>query len=110
MAFDEHLANRVRELLSVERGVQETAMFGGLAFLIAGNMAVAASSKGGLMVRVPPSDTDHLLSRPHVTPMVMGGRQTRGWVRVAEDGVKSKRQLQSWVSRGVAYAHSLPPK
>ncbi|MET0900375.1 MAG: TfoX/Sxy family protein [Mycobacterium sp.] len=110
MAYDEHLANRIRELLSTERGVQEKAMFGGLAFLIGGNMAVAASSKGGLMVRVPPADTDLLLGRPHVSPMVMGGRQTRGWVRVSEDGVKSKRQLQSWVSRGAQHAQSLPPK
>ena len=110
MAFDEHLANRVRELLSTERGVQEKAMFGGLAFLIGGNMAVAASSKGGLMVRVPPADTESLLMRRHVSPMVMSGRETRGWVRVSDDGVKNTRQLQSWVSLGVAYAKSLPAK
>ena len=110
MAYDEHLANRIRELLSTERGVQEKAMFGGLAFLISGNMAVAVSRQGGLMVLVPPADTEDWLSRAHVSPMVMGGRQTRGWIRVADDGVKTKRQLQSWVSRGVAHAHSLPPK
>jgi TfoX/Sxy family transcriptional regulator of competence genes len=110
VAFDEHLANRIRELLSAERGVQEKTMFGGLAFLIGGNMAVAVSGKGGLMVRVPPADTDDLLSRTHVSPMVMGGRQIRGWLRVAEDGVTTKRRLQSWVSRGVAYAHTLPVK
>ena len=82
-------------------------MFGGLAFLIGGKMAVAVSSKGGLMVRVAPEDTAALLQRAHVSPMVMAGRETRGWVRVAEDGVKTKRQLVSWVDRGVAYAKGL---
>lgn len=110
MAYDEDLAHRIRELLSTERGVQEKAMFGGLAFLIGGHMAVAVSGQGGLMVRVPPAETDGFLSRAHVSPMVMGGRQTRGWLRVAEEGVKTKRQLQNWVSRGVDHAHSLPPK
>lgn len=110
MAYDEDLAHRVRELLSSERGVQEKTMFGGLAFLINGHMAVAVSSKGGLMVRVPPADTEGLLSRAHVSPMVMAGRETRGWVRVADDGVKNKRQLQSWTSRGVDFAKSLPAK
>ena len=110
MAFDEHLANRVRELLSAHRGVQEKVMFGMLAFLIDGKMAVAASGQAGLLVRVPPSDTDALLERKHVSPMVMSGRRSRGWVFVADDGVATKRQLQSWVSRGVAYAQSLPAK
>ena len=85
-------------------------MFGGLAFLINGNMSVAASGRGGLMVRVPPDETAKLLTREHVEPMVMAGRETRGWLRVSAEGVKSKRQLQSWVSRGVDYARSLPPK
>lgn len=85
-------------------------MFGGLAFLVGGNMAVAASGKGGLMVRVPPEDTATLLVRPHVSPMVMAGRETRGWLRVAAEGVKTKRQLASWVDRGIGYARSLPPK
>lgn len=85
-------------------------MFGGLAFLINGNMAVAASGHGGLMVRVPPDQTDTLVARDHVEPMVMAGRETRGWLRVSTDGVRTKRQLQSWVSRGVGYAKSLPPK
>jgi TfoX/Sxy family transcriptional regulator of competence genes len=110
MAFDTHLADRIRELLSTESGVQEKAMFGGLAFLVGGNMALAASSKGGLMVRVPPEETEALLARAHVTPMVMGGRQTNGWLRVSDDGVRSMRQLRSWVDRGVAYAKSLPAK
>src|SRR4051812_23592082 len=110
MAYDEDLAHRLRELIAVERGVEEKRMFGGLAFLIGGNMSVAASGRGGLMVRVPPDDTEALCNRDHVEPMVMAGRETRGWVRVTADGVKTKRQLQSWVSRGVAYAKSLPAK
>lgn len=110
MTYDEELANRIRELLGGERGVDEKRMFGGLAFLVNGHMAVAASGKGGLMVRVPPDDTEELLTRDHVEPMVMAGRETRGWLRVSDDGVKSKRQLQSWVARGLGYAKSLPPK
>jgi hypothetical protein len=110
MAYDEDLANRIRELLGPQRGVEEKPMFGGLAFLINGNMSVAASGQGGLMVRVPPEDTDQLLARAHVSPMVMAGRQSRGWLRVAADGLKTKRQLQGWVTRGVEYARGLPPK
>lgn len=101
MAYDLELANRIRELLAPQRGVDEKSMFGGLAFLVGGNMAVAASGKGGLMVRVPPEDTATLLVRPHVSPMVMAGRETRGWLRVAAEGVKTKRQLASWVDRGI---------
>ena len=110
MAYDEDLANRIRELLGSERGVEEKRMFGGLAFLINGNMSVAASGQGGLLVRVPPDDTDKLLQREHVSAMVMAGREARGWLRVDDDGVKTKRQLQGWVTRGVGYARSLPPK
>jgi TfoX/Sxy family transcriptional regulator of competence genes len=110
MAYDKDLANRIRELLGSERGVEEKRMFGGLAFLINGNMSVAASGKGGLMVRVTPEDTEKLLARTHVSPMVMAGREARGWLRVAAEGVKTKRQLESWVTRGVGYARSLPPK
>ncbi len=110
MAYDEDLANRIRELLAPQRGVEEKQMFGGLAFLVNGNMAVAVSGKGGLLVRVPPDDTDKLLGRDHVEPMVMAGRETRGWLRVAADGVKTKRQLVSWVTRGVGYARTLPAK
>ena len=85
-------------------------MFGGLAFLIEGNMSVCVSGQGGLMVRVPREDTDKLLAREHVEPMIMAGRETRGWLRVSVEGVKTKRQLQGWVNRGVDYAKSLPPK
>ena len=110
MAYDEDLANRLRELLAGERGVEEKRMFGGLAFLINGNMAACASGKGGLMVRVPPDDTAELLTRDHTEPMVMAGREARGWIRVGDGGVRTKRQLQSWVTRGIDYAKSLPAK
>jgi len=110
MAYDEDLADRIRELIAAQPGVEEKRMFGGLAFLINGNMSVAVSARGGLMVRVPPDETEKLLAREHVEPMVMAGRESRGWLRVALDGVKTKRQLQSWVTRGVEYAKSLPTK
>jgi TfoX/Sxy family transcriptional regulator of competence genes len=110
MAYDTELADRIRELLGPVRGVDEKRMFGGLGFLINGNMAVAASGQGGLLVRVPPDETDKLLDRAHVSPMVMAGREARGWVRVDAEGVKTKRQLQGWVARGVNHVHSMPPK
>lgn len=110
MAYDEDLANRIRELLGAEAGIDEMRMFGGLAFLVGGNMSVAVSGQGGLMVRVPPEDTSMLLARAHVSPMVMAGREARGWLRVDPEGVKTKRQLQGWVVRGVGYARSLPRK
>jgi TfoX/Sxy family transcriptional regulator of competence genes len=110
MAYDEDLADRIRELIAAERGVEEKRMFGGLAFLINGNMSVAASGRGGLIVRVPPDETEKLLGREHVEPMVMAGRETRGWLLIAADGLKTKRQLQSWVTRGVGYAKNLKPK
>ncbi|MDQ1448035.1 MAG: hypothetical protein QOC79_1006 [Actinomycetota bacterium] len=85
-------------------------MFGGLAFLINGNMAVSASRQGGLLVRVEHRKTDQLASRAHVRPFEMRGRAMDGWLRVEVDGVRTKRQLEAWVARGVAYARSLPPK
>jgi TfoX/Sxy family transcriptional regulator of competence genes len=110
MAYDTDLADRVRELLAPLRGVDEKRMFGGLAFLINGSMSVAVSRQGGLMVRVPPNDTEKLLERAHVSPVVMAGREVRGWVRVDADGVKATRQLTQWVTRGADYARSLPRK
>lgn len=110
MAYDEDLADRIRELLGATKGVEEKRMFGGLAFLVNGNMSVVASGRGGLMVRVPPEETDKLLARDHVEPMVMAGRETRGWLRVSTEGVRTKRQLEPWVRRGVDYAKSLPSK
>ena len=110
MAYDEDLANRIRELVLTEDGVSEQRMFGGLAFLINGNMSVAASGQGGLMLRVDPAETDALLRRPHARPFEMRGREMQGWLRVDEGGVRTKRQLQAWVARGVTYARSLPSK
>ncbi len=110
MAYDEDLANRIRELISSEAGVTEMRMFGGLAFLVGGHMAVTASGKGGLMIRVDPDETDTLVARPHVGPFEMRGRAMQGWLRVDAEGVRSKRQLEPWVRRGVAHARSLPPK
>jgi hypothetical protein len=110
MAYDEDLANRIRELLADEDGVVEKKMFGGLGFLIGGHMAVAASGQGGLLARVAPEDTAALLSEEHAGPMEMRGRQMEGWLRVADDGVRTDRQLEPWVRRGVAYTRSLPPK
>ncbi|OCB56753.1 RNA methyltransferase [Mycobacterium vulneris] len=110
MAFDPDLANRIRELTASERGLDEKRMFGGLAFLVNGNMAVAATREGGLMVRVSHDDGEKLVQRDHVEPMVMGGREMRGWLRIAGPGITTKRQLQSWVERGITYAKALPPK
>ena len=110
MAYDTDLADRVREMIAAERGVDEKPMFGGLAFLIDGNMSVCVSGHGGLMVRVPPEETERLLGLDHVEPMIMAGRETRGWLRVSADGLASTRQLQDWVRRGVAQARSLPAK
>ena len=110
MAYDEELANRIRELVAGEAGVTEKRMFGGLAFLIGGNMSVAASGQGGLMVRVDPDETDALLERPYAQPFVIRGREMKGWLRVEDEGVRTKRQLEPWVKRGVAYARSLPAK
>ncbi len=110
MAYDEDLAERVRELMAGEPAVSEMRMFGGLAFLVAGNMAVAASGQGGLMVRVDPGDTEALVGKPHAGPFEMRGRPMRGWLRVDSEGVRTKRQLEPWVKRGVAYARSLSAK
>lgn len=110
VAYDEDLANLIRELISGDSDVTERRMFGGLAFLVGGHMAVAASGQGGLMVRVDPDDTDDLLTKPHVEPFEMRGRPMQGWVRVDADGVRTKRELEPWVQRGVAYACSLPSK
>ncbi len=110
MAYDEDLAHRVREQLAGESSVTEKAMFGGLAFLLRGNMAVGLSSGGELMVRVGPDGTDAALARPHTRLFDMTGRPMRGWILVAAEGVKTKPQLASWVSRGVRFAHTLPAK
>ena len=108
--YDEDLANRIRELMAAERDVTETKMFGGLAFLVGGHMSVAASGEGGILVRVEPAETDALVANPHARPMEMRGRAMQGWLRVDASGVRTKRQLEPWVRRGVSYARSLPPK
>jgi TfoX/Sxy family transcriptional regulator of competence genes len=110
MAYDEDLADRIRELIADVPDVTERKMFGGLAFLVGGNMAVAVSGQGGLMVRVDPEETDDLVAAPHAHPMEMRGRPMRGWLRVHDDGVRQPGDLEAWVRRGVAYARSLPPK
>ena len=110
MAYDEDLANRIRELILTEPGVTEKKMFGGLAFLINGNMSVSASRQGGLLLRVDPDQTDGLLRKPHAEPFAMRGREMQGWLRVTPEGVKTKRQLATWVARGVGYARTLPAK
>ena len=110
MAYDEDLANRIRELVLVERGVTEKRMFGGLVFLIDGNMAVSASGQGGLLLRVDPAETDALLHKQYARPFEMRGRVMQGWLRVDAEGLRTKRQLERWVARGVAYVRSLPSK
>lgn len=110
MAYDEDLANRIRELIAGDTDVTERRMFGGLAFLVGGHMSVTASRQGGLMVRVDPEDTDALLARPHVGPFEMRGRELDGWLRIDPEGIRTTRQLEPWVRRSVAYARSLPPK
>ena len=110
MAYDEDLANRIRELVLMERGVSEKRMFGGLAFLIDGKMSVTVSRLGGLLLRVDPAETDALLARPHTRPFEMRGRAMQGWLRVDMEGLRTRRQLERWVARGVSYARSLPGK
>jgi hypothetical protein len=110
VAFDAELADRIRELVAQEPGLSEQRMFGGLAFLVGGHMAVSASGQGGLMVRVDPAETDRLVARAHVRRFEMRGRALDGWLRVDDEGVRTKRQLTGWVARGVTYARSLPPK
>jgi TfoX/Sxy family transcriptional regulator of competence genes len=110
VAYDEDLAIRIRELVQAEQGVTEQRMFGGLAFLIDGNMSVSASSQGGLLLRVDPAETEALLKKPHAHPFEMRGRAMQGWLRVDAEGVQTKRELQRWVRRGVDYARSLPGK
>ena len=110
MAYDEDLADRIRELLSEQPGVTEKKMFGGLAFLIGGNMAIAASGQGGALVRVDPGQADRLVETTRAVPAVMRGTPMQGWLRVESDDLRTKRRLEKWVKLGSAYASSLPPK
>ena len=110
MAYDEQLADRIRELLPDDVDVTEKKMFGGLAFLVSGNMAVAASGQGGVLVRVDPESSDRLVATTKARPMEMRGRSMQGWLRVETEDVRTKRQLAKWVDLGTTYARSLPPK
>jgi TfoX/Sxy family transcriptional regulator of competence genes len=110
VAYDEALAERIRGLLAGEDDVTEKRMFGGLAFLIGGNMSVSVSGQGGLLLRCEPEQTAALVEEPHASTAVMRGRAMEGWLRVTADGVQTDEELQKWVTRGVSYARSLPPK
>lgn len=110
MAYDEDLAHRIRAVLSGEPGLTEKRMFGGLAFLINGNMAVSASSRGGLLLRVDPARTEALVDDPLVRRFEMRGREMDGWLHVDERAVSSEPDLRSWVGHGVTFARSLPAK
>jgi hypothetical protein len=110
MAYDEELAERIRALLDGAAGVTEQKMFGGLAFLVRGNMAVAASGEGGALVRVDPAESDTLVATTSGRLMEMRGRQMQGWLRVAPEDLRTDDELATWVERGTAYARSLPPK
>lgn len=110
MAYDVELADRIRAVVQDEPGLAEQRMFGGLAFLIRGNMAVAASSQGGLLLRVDPADTAALAEQPHVGRFEMRGREMDGWLRVGPEAVETEEDLRGWVRHGVAYARALRPK
>jgi hypothetical protein len=110
VAYDIELADRLREILAGERGVVEKRMFGGLAFLVAGHMAVTASRQGGLLLRVDPARTDHLIADPRASRFVMRGREMDGWLLVDIDADAPDDELDRWVGHGVAFARSLPPK
>ena len=110
MAYDEELAARIRTLLGDEPSLTEQKMFGGLAFLVGGNMAVAASGQGGLLVHVDPAEGATLVETTSARPMEMRGREMKGWLRVDTDDVAGDDELATWVERGAGYARSLPPK
>jgi TfoX/Sxy family transcriptional regulator of competence genes len=110
MAYDENLADRMRELLGGEDGFSEQKMFGGLGFMIGGNMAVAASGQGGALVRVDPEQSEKLVATTKARPMEMRGKEMAGWLRVSSEDLRTKQQLAKWVKIGVTYARSLPAK
>jgi TfoX/Sxy family transcriptional regulator of competence genes len=110
VAYDEELAGRIRTLLGDRAGLTEQKMFGGLAFLIGGNMAIAASGGGGILVRVDPAESDTLVATTPAEPMEMRGRQMAGWLRVDACALSDDAALAAWVERGAGYAAALPPK
>ncbi|CAN5643150.1 TfoX/Sxy family protein [soil metagenome] len=109
-AYDDELADRVRETTEGEPGLSEKRMFGGLAFLVNGHMAVAASGQGGLLLRIDPADAETLTARPHVERYVMRGRAMNGWLHVGRAAVETDDDLRHWTEIGLGYARSLPPK
>lgn len=110
MVYDVDLADRIRELLSGDLNITETRMFGGLAFLVNGHLAIAASSQGGALVRVDPAHADRLVAQTNAEVAIMRGRPATGWLRVATADLRTKRQLAGWVARSTGYARTLPPK
>ena len=110
MTYDEDLADRIQDLVAGEPGLMRKKMFGGLSFLVGGNMAVAASGQGGLLVHVDPAKSDALEATTNARAFEMRGRPMQGWLRVDAEHVRTKRQLAVWVTRGVSYARSLPRK
>jgi TfoX/Sxy family transcriptional regulator of competence genes len=110
MAYDEDLADRIRSALTDQAGLTEKKMFGGLAFLVHGNMAVAASGQGGLLLHIDPADADSLTKEPRARRMEMRGREMDGWLRVDADAVDDDTALRRWVTIGATYAGSLPAK
>jgi hypothetical protein len=110
VVYEEHLANRIRELVAQERGLSEQKMFGGKAFLIGGNLAIAASGQGGILVRVDPQQSDKLVRTTKANVAVMRGREMPGWLRVKSKDVRTQPQLRKWVTLGTTYAGSLPSK
>lgn len=110
VAYDTELADRIRFLIGAAPGVTEKKMFGGLAFLVGGNMAISASGRGGALVRVDPAEAAELAAKADASPAVMAGRAMRGWLRVSAGDLETDEQLTEWVNRSVGYARSLPPK
>jgi TfoX/Sxy family transcriptional regulator of competence genes len=110
VAYDEELADRIRALVATQRGLSEKKMFGGLAFLVGGHMAIAASGQGGILVRVDPTRSDTLVGSTKATVAVMRGRPMTGWLRVGSDDLQTQRQLAKWVELGTTYARTLPAK
>lgn len=110
MTYDVELADRLRELLSDQPTLVERRMFGGLAFMVSGHMAVATSGTGGLLLRVDPARTESLVVEPRASRFVMRGREMQGWLRIDIDARASDDELNGWVKHGVDYVRSLPPK
>jgi TfoX N-terminal domain len=110
MAYDEDLGARIRDLIGPDPELTEKKMFGGLAFLIRGNMAISASGQGGVLVRVDPRQSDALVAATKAETAVMQGREMPGWLRVSPEDLASDDDLSGWVERGIRYARSLPPK